>query len=113
MIESTAFGKMAIDGRTYHSDLFIHPDGRVKDGWRRKRGHDLVLDDLTELIDSKPDLIVCGTGVNGMMQPDQGLPEALKTMGIAFVSAQNNEAAAIFNEQAREGRVGACFHLTC
>ncbi len=113
MIESTTFGKMVVGGRTYQSDLFIHPDGHVVDGWRRKRGHDLVMDDLIELIASKPDLIVCGTGVNGMMRPDKGLPGALKTMGIRFISAPNNKAMSIYNKHDREGRVGACFHLTC
>lgn len=113
MIESTAFGEMVIDGRSYRSDLFIFPDGRVADGWRRKRGHDLVVDDLAELIASKPDVIVCGTGVNGLMRPDKGLPDALKTMGIIFISQKNDNAVSIYNGHAREGRVGACFHLTC
>jgi hypothetical protein len=113
MIESTAFGEMVIDGRTYRSDLFIYPDGRVADGWRRKSGHDLVMDDLAELIASKPELIVCGTGVNGRMRPDNSLPAALKTMGIIFISAKNDEAASIYNGHIRAGRVGACFHLTC
>ena len=49
MIESTAFGVMTIDGRTYTSDLIIFPDGRVQDGWWRKRGHVLGVDDILVL----------------------------------------------------------------
>jgi hypothetical protein len=39
MIESSAFGVMTIDGRTFSSDLIIFPDGSVKDRWWRQRGH--------------------------------------------------------------------------
>jgi hypothetical protein len=52
MIQSTSFGTMTIDGRTYTSDLFIFPDGTVKDGWWRRRGHVLGVDDIIALVDS-------------------------------------------------------------
>ncbi|MFO7715989.1 hypothetical protein [Desulfosarcina sp.] len=56
MIDSSAFGVMTIDGRTYTSDLFIFPDGRVRDGWWRQRGHVLCVDDLLALVDTAPEL---------------------------------------------------------
>ena len=73
MIQSTAFGSMTIDGRTFHSDLIIFPDGRVQDNWWRKRGHVLAVDDIRSLADTSPEVIVAGTGTSGRMRPDSDL----------------------------------------
>ena len=61
----------------------------------------------------KIELIVVGTGVNGLMEPVGGLEEALSEKGIEFVSLPNPEAIEIFNKLSSEKRIGACFHLTC
>lgn len=114
MIESTAFGVMTIDGRTYHSDLIIFPDNRVKDGWWRQRGHVLCVDDILSLVDTAPELIVAGTGTSGRMRPEAGLLPFLREKGIAFVAEPNSRAVRIYNDKVREGiKTGACFHLTC
>jgi hypothetical protein len=114
MIESTAFGTMTIDGRTYTSDLFILPDGRVKDGWRRRRGHALGVDDIMGLVDESPALIVAGTGTSGRMRPEADVLPFLAEKGIDFIAEPNPRAVEIYNHQCAEGlRVGACFHLTC
>lgn len=114
MIESTAFGVMTIDGRTYSSDLIIFPDGSVKDGWWRQRGHMLVVDDVLSLIDAAPDLIVAGTGTSGRMRPVADLLPFLSERGVEFIAESNPLAVKIFNEKVTGGvNVGACFHLTC
>lgn len=114
MIESTAFGVMTIDGRTYTSDLIIFPEGRVKDGWWRKRGHTLCVDDILDLLDSAPALIVAGTGTSGRMCPEANLAPFLAERGIEFIARPNSRAMEIYNDRsARGGSVGACFHLTC
>ncbi len=114
MIQSTAFGVITIDGRTYTSDLFIFPDGRVRDGWWRQRGHALTVDDILVLVDAAPDLIVAGTGTSGRMRPEADLPTFLSERGIDFVARPNPRAVAVYNQKAAAGlAVGACFHLTC
>jgi hypothetical protein len=114
MIESTAFGVMTIDGRTYSSDLIIFPDGRVKDGWWRQRGHMLVVDDVLSLIDAAPGIIVAGTGTSGRMRPEAGLLPFLDERGIDFIAKPNPRAVEIYNDRLGKGEsVGACFHLTC
>jgi hypothetical protein len=112
-IEKTGFGKLVLGGRSYTSDLIIYPDGRVVEGWRRGRGHRLTLEDISDLVDSGPDVIVAGTGVFGLMAPEPGLEERLLRLGIVFLPAKNRRAAEIFNQRAGSGRAGACFHLTC
>ena len=114
MIESTAFGVMTIDGRIYSSDLIIFPDGRIKDGWWRQRGHVLCVDDLLSLVDSAPDLIVAGTGTNGRMRPEANVLPFFKEKGIQFIAELNTLAVERYNQKVKTGLlVGACFHLTC
>ena len=112
-IQRVAFGSLVLDGQTYTSDLIIYPDGRVRDGWHRDRGHRLTLEDISVLVEAGPELIVAGTGVNGRMRPATDLEERLAGEGIRLHASPNEAAAAFFNEQARGKRVGACFHLTC
>ena len=114
MIQSTTFGSMTIDGRTFHSDLIIFPDGRVQDNWWRQRGHVLAVDDILPLIDASPELIVAGTGTSGRMRTDTGLLPFLKTRGIELVAEPNSRAVQIYNQKIVAGaKVGGCFHLTC
>jgi hypothetical protein len=113
MIQGVSFGSIVIDGRKYHSDLIIYPDGRVKDSWRRHMGHRLSHDDIEALIASNPEIIVAGTGISGMMKPANGLEQFLEEKNIAFSAAPNEEAAILFNQLERDKRIGACFHLTC
>jgi hypothetical protein len=114
MIESSAFGVMTIDGRTYTSDLFIFPDGRVQDEWWRQRGHMLCADDILVLAGSAPELIVAGTGTSGRMRPTPDLHAFLREKGIALIAETTPRAVHTYNQNRTAGlTVGACFHLTC
>ncbi len=112
-IESCSFGTLVINGKPYTDDLIIHPDGKILKPWRRKRGHRLSMDDLRELIDSAPAVIVVGTGVSGGVIPDRNLEEDLSKLAIEFIAAPNEKAIKVFNELVPKKRVGAGFHLTC
>lgn len=98
---------------TYTDDLVIHPDGKIVKPWRRKRGHQLSMHDLRELIDSSPEVILVGTGVSGGMKPDRNLENDLAKLGIELIAAPNEEIIKVFNALAPGKRVGAGFHLTC
>ena len=112
-IDRYSFGSLVINGKPYTSDVIIYPDGKIEDYWRRKRGHELSTDDIRELIDSAPELIIAGTGVSGRMIPDKDLVKHLSRLAIEFIAAPNEKAMDIFNELAPKKRVGGCFHLTC
>jgi hypothetical protein len=113
MIEAVSFGSMTVNGKRFTSDLIIFPGGRVVDGWWRERGHGLSKKDIASLIESKPDVIIAGTGVNGLMKPEPGLASFLEKNGIEFMAAPNEKAAALYNDLAKNKRVGAGFHLFC
>jgi hypothetical protein len=113
VITSCSFGVIVIKGRQYTSDLIIYPDGYVEDSWYRRKGHGLSLDDISKLIESKPEVIIAGTGVSGLMRPEPGLDKLLLNKGIRFIAQPNQKAMKIYNELSSTKRVGACFHLTC
>ena len=113
MINSCSFGFMVIDGRNYNSDLIIYPDGRIVDSWHRKKGHRLSTDDIRELIETDPDVIIAGTGTSGLVVPEKELKKLLSEKGIQFIHAPNQEAIELYNDFSLKKRVGACFHLTC
>ena len=46
-IDSYHFGQIMINGENYSSDVIIFPD-RVQGEWRRKKGHELGLEDISE-----------------------------------------------------------------
>jgi hypothetical protein len=112
-IDGCTFGTIVINGKTYSDDLIIHPDGKILKPWRRNCGHQLTMDDLRDLIDSAPEIIVAGTGVSGGVKTDKDLREDLAKLSIEFIAAPNEQAISIFNRTVKEKRVGAGFHLTC
>ena len=113
MIESFSFGTMEIDGRHYNTDLIIYPDGHIQHSWWRKRGHVLSVQDIAALIAANPEVIIAGTGVNGLMKPDRALTKQLSKKGIQLMAGSNDRAVRWYNDSYREKPVGACFHLSC
>lgn len=114
MIEKCNFGKMRISGRHYDSDLWIYPDGTVRDAWWRQDGHRLKIEDISELIASQPQVLVVGTGIFGRMRIEETVKSHLLSRDIELASAWTKPATALFNQMHAQGRnVAACFHLTC
>jgi hypothetical protein len=112
-IEDCQFGSIVINGKRFGSDLIIYPDERIMTCWRRRAGHRLSSEDIAALIDSQPEVIIAGTGVNGRVKPEKELLQKLRKKAIEFLPAPNHEAMERYNELSAEKRVGACFHLTC
>ena len=112
-VDSYGFGEMVVDGRRYTSDLIIRPDG-VLDGWWRKEGHRLHLEDLDKALEAEPEVLVVGTGYAGLMKVPKDVREALSARGIEVVVESTRKAWRTYNRLVEEGRrVVAAFHLTC
>lgn len=106
------FGRISIDGKTYTSDVIIYP-GRVDPSWWRKEGHYLQMDDLADVVPQKPDVIIIGTGFNGVMQVPDDLVRKLASRGIEVYVKKTGEAVSLFNDLSTRKRTIACLHLTC
>jgi len=112
-IDSYSFGLMKIQGQQYRTDLILFPD-KVSPNWWRKQGHSLAKEDIKEILDFKPDVLVIGTGASGLMQVPRSVLRILKDEGIQVISKKTGEACNLFNEQLKKGkRVVGAFHLTC
>jgi hypothetical protein len=113
LIEIYSFGRMVIKGSLYARDVVIFPDGRVLSPWWRKEADVLAAVDLAELLAAGPEIIICGTGAMGLMQPAAGLEKYLAARNIEFIARKSSHAVATYNEISGSAKVGACFHLTC
>lgn len=112
MIDSYDFGKIVIDGRRYESDIIIFSDGRVSSWWR-KEGHKLQEDDLKEIIEERPQILVVGTGYSGVMRV---LPETttfVESKGTKLIVERTKDACTAYNKLKGSENVAAALHLTC
>jgi hypothetical protein len=112
-IKAYSFGTISIDGHLYESDIIIHPD-RVQEEWRRKEGHRLQLDDISELLANPPEVLVVGQGAYGRMQLDPRVSKELNKLKVQLIAEPTKNACDRFNELLESGRnVVAALHLTC
>lgn len=111
-IESYSFGKMVVDGKSYTADLIIYPD-RVDDSWWRKQGHLLQIEDLREILEAEPEILIIGTGAAGIMRVPSALRKQLEEKNIQLYIERTGKAVEIFNTLDKSKKVVAAFHLTC
>jgi len=114
VIESYVSGRsMRVDGKTYTTDLKIIGD-TVKDNWWRREGHRLQPDDIVDILESRPDVLVVGTGYAGNLDIPADLRRDLAERGVRLLSDRTAEAVDLFNRhRVQEENVAGAFHLTC
>lgn len=112
MIESYSFGEIKINGKTYNNDVKIFPD-RVKSNWWRKEGHRLHLEDIEDIIEESPDVLIVGTGASNRMTVPQETKESIESKGIKLIIKDTREACETYNEISEKEDTVAALHLTC
>jgi hypothetical protein len=111
-IEHYSFGRITIDGKTYTSDVIIYP-GRVDSSWWRKQGHYLQVVDLIDVINTKPDILIIGTGYSGVMVVPKETVSRLESEDIEVHVTRTEKAVELFNKFKKDTTVVAALHLTC
>ena len=112
-IDAYEFGRIDIGGKTFTSDVIVLSDG-VLDGWWRKEGHRLQMEDLEAVLRSKPEMLIIGTGYFGRMAVPEGTRSRLDSLGIDVITEKTGQAVKEFNRlQHQYARVVAALHLTC
>jgi len=112
-IDSYQFGRIVIDGVAYTQDCLIL-GGVAKPNWRREEGHSLSVEDLREIIEAKPAILVVGCGASGVMDVPENTRQALQKLGIKVEVYDTHRAVKRFNELAEQGlKAAAALHLTC
>lgn len=113
MIEQYSFGNMVINGVSYRNDVKII-QGKVVSEWWRKKGHLVDIDDVQDILKSKPDILVLGKGSPGQMKSSEALRKFLKNNGIELIEEKTSHAFKTFNRLFHKGEnVSAGFHLSC
>jgi hypothetical protein len=110
-LERYDFGHVTVDGQEETKDVIVLP-GRVVRNWWRKEGHELVLEDLLEVLEELPERLIVGTGAYGRMKPDPRTLEQLAARGVDVEAMPTAEAVERYN-QLDSARAAAALHLTC
>ncbi|ADM27848.1 protein of unknown function DUF498 [Ignisphaera aggregans DSM 17230] len=108
------FGVIVIDNKEYNRDIIISPSLGIIENWWREEGHRLKLIDIRDYLLEKADLVVIGTGYDGMMYVDNEVIQWFNSRGIEVKIARSREAVEIYNKAVEEGKKVLLFiHLTC
>lgn len=112
-IDSYNFGRITIDKKEFYKDVIIFSD-YVFSPWLRKEGHFLSAEDLSNVFDKKPKILIIGTGYSGLMEVPDKVMKILKEKNIEFFILKTKEACNKFNEltSANKNPI-AVLHLTC
>ncbi len=122
-IDSYSFGEIVVNGKHYTTDVIIYPD-HVQGDWWRKEGHELCLDDIrevlesklcTEMVQGKTATIIVGTGASNCMRVLPDTEKYLRSQGIKLTTLPTAEAVKTYNQLITKGEknIVACLHLTC
>ena len=112
-INNYSFGKININDRIYTHDVIIMPDS-IKSNWWRNSSHLLILEDISELIDNKPDILIIGTGRYGLMKVEKEVINYCKNNKIKLIIENTSNAVKKFNGLSKSyNKIIAALHLTC
>lgn len=112
IINDYRFGQIVIDGKKYTTDVKIFPD-RVEENWWRDQGHSLVVNDIEDILEEAPELLIIGTGSAGVMLVPENTQQIIKKRGIDLIIERTGEAYKLYNELSKSKKVIAALHLTC
>ena len=116
-IDSTDFGSITIDGKTYEHDVVIGLSGEVRK--RKKRlskqqygtSHKLSKDEAKDIFEKGCDVVIIGTGQDGNLRLSAEAKEYFDDHGCEVVLERTPQAIAVFN-RSRGHRI-AVMHVTC
>ncbi len=112
IIDSYRFGQIIISGKKYSSDVIIFPD-KIRGDWWRNKGHELALQDITEVITENPEVLIVGTGASGLMTVLPEVQREAKALNITLITQPTGEACEVYNQLCHSQKVVAALHLTC
>ena len=112
-IDAYRFGEIVVDGLKYHNDIIIFSD-HILDSWWRKKGHEVQLKDLEEVLREKDiEVLVIGKGDPGYMDLNSETKKALEARGIQVILQPTKKAWKTFNAIKEIRKTVGAFHLTC
>jgi len=96
MIEEYKLGLITIDGRDYNYDVGVLWDGQAFE-WERDEDNKIKLEDLTDILEFKPEGIEIGNGEAGQSQVEEEVKETIEEQGIKLIIDKTEQATKTFN----------------
>ncbi len=112
MIDSYSFGEINVNGEKFTNDVKIFPN-KVKGDWWRKEGHSLHPEDIEDVIEKSPVVLIVGTGAYGRVSIPEKTRNFIESKGIKLIAKKTEEACKNYNELKDEKKPVAALHLTC
>lgn len=112
IINSYFFGKITVNGYIYFSDIIISPNN-VQSDWHRGKRHYLSFNDIYSIIERKPDVLIIGTGMFGLMRVDNNMIEDLIERGVHNIIIEKTKQACILYNKEKTRKKVAVLHITC
>jgi hypothetical protein len=116
-ITSFNFGFIIVDDKQYSHDVIILPDGTVKEREIHKGrlgSHSIARSEIEYLSKEQPDVILIGTGMQGMAKLAHDAEFYLVQPNLNVMMLPSGQAVRKFNQYMDEGeRVAALIHVTC
>jgi len=116
-IDELAFGSIVVEGKKYRRDVLIFADGTLK---KRKGGflmfgsHKIKKQELEELSQGRPEVIIVGTGTDGAAHIAPEAESWAKGKNLGLLVQPSYDAVARLNELAEQKKkVAALIHITC
>jgi len=112
MIDNYTFGRFVIQGKEYNSNVILI--GRTVKPARYLPNHELSINDIFPLVESKPDYIIIGTGASGVMPVPDNISNFIKEKRIKLIVEKTGDACQTYNSLLKEKKkVAAFLHNTC
>jgi hypothetical protein len=116
-IDSFNFGFIVVDEKQYSHDIVILPDGTVKErnpGKGRLGSHSIARSEVEALTKVQPDVILIGTGVQGMARLAHDAEFYLTEPGLNLTLLPSQQLVRKYNQHIEDGeKVAALIHVTC
>ncbi len=109
-INSSAYGSITVDGKTYSHDVYILPSGKVE---QREYGHTFTKEQVEYVLKEKPEVLVIGKGTSGMAALSDDARSLLKRERVEIIEGNTADITDRFNEFAKTKIAAAIIHVTC
>lgn len=116
-IDSFNFGFIVVDEKQYGHDVVILPDGTVKERTHAKGrlgSHSIARSEIETLAREQPDVILIGTGVQGMARLAHDAEFYLEEPELNLTVLPSPQIVKKYNQHIEDGeKVAALIHVTC
>ena len=110
-IDAVKFGELVVDGKVYYSDMVVYWDGSLE---FRKKSHIFGMQEFGTIMRKKPDSVVIGTGLVGVVKVAEGVMEEAEKKKVNIFVDVSHKAVDIFNGLvSTRKRAVAVIHTTC